>query len=72
MMTNSYPHELSLGDVYFSPVLPVLFLAFLAAVVTVTLFNKLKLSRYFYAPAYVFIAIMILYIVLIDAVWIKF
>ena len=28
MMTNSFPHELSLGDVYFSPILPVLLFAF--------------------------------------------
>jgi len=72
MMANSFPHELSLGDVYFSPILPVIFLAFLGAVFTVLLLNKLKLSRFFYAPPYVFIAIMALYMVLIDAFWIKF
>ncbi|WP_294955446.1 DUF1656 domain-containing protein [Sulfurovum sp.] len=71
-MTNSFPHELSLGDVYFSPILPVVFFAFLGAVFTVLLMNKLKLSRFFYAPPYVFIAIMTLYIILIDAFWIKF
>jgi hypothetical protein len=71
-MTNSYPHELSLGDVYFSPILPVMFFAFLAAVITVLLLNKLKLSRYLYAPPYVFVAIMTLYMVLIDTFWIKF
>ena len=72
MMTNSYPHELSLGDVYFSPILPVMFLSFLGAVITVLLLNKLKLSRYLYAPPYVFVAIMTLYMVLIDRFWIKF
>ena len=71
-MTNNYPHELSLGDVYFSPILPVLLFSFLAAVITVLLLNKLKLSRYFYASAYLFIAIMVLYAVLIDQLWIKF
>ena len=72
MMTNNYPHELSLSDACFSPLLPVVFLAFLGAVFTVMLLNKLKLSRFFYAPPYVFIAIMILYMVLIDTFWIKF
>ena len=71
-MTNNYPHELSIGDVYYSPILLVLILAFLAAGTTVVILNKLKLSRYVYAPSYVFIAIMILYIVLIDTFWIKF
>jgi len=71
-MTNNYPHELSAGDVYYSPMLLVVILAFLAAGVTVLILNKLKLSRYFYAPSYVFIAIMVIYMVLIDAFWIKF
>lgn len=69
---NPYPHELSLGDVYFSPLLLVALLAFIAALLTVTLLNKFKLTRYFYAPAYVFVAIMALYALLIDAVWIQF
>ncbi|MDQ7047247.1 MAG: DUF1656 domain-containing protein [Sulfurovum sp.] len=71
-MTNPYPHELSIGDVYFSPMLLVVILAFLAAAVTVLVCNKLKLSRFVVAPSYVFIAIMTLYVVLIDTFWIKF
>ena len=71
-MLNPYPHELSVGDVYYSPLLLVAFLAFLAALVTVMVLNKLKLTRYLYAPSYVFIAILALYMVLIDTFWIKF
>lgn len=71
-MTNPYPHELSLGDVYFSPMLLVLILAFFAAGITVIVLNKLKLSRFIAAPSYVFIAIMALYMVLIDTFWIRF
>jgi len=70
-MANSFPHELSIGDVYFSPLLPALFFAFLATLVTVMVMNKLKISRWFFAPAYVFLAIMTLYLLLIDALWIK-
>jgi hypothetical protein len=70
-MANSFPHELSIGDVYFSPLLPALFFAFLAALVTVMIMNKLKVSRWFYATSYVFLAIMTLYLVLIDTFWIK-
>jgi hypothetical protein len=78
-MINPYPHELSLGDVYYSPILlvysPILlvaFLSFIAALITVMVLNKLKLTRYLYAPSYVFIAIIALYMVLIDTYWIKF
>ena len=71
-MTNPFPHELSIGDVYYSPLILVAFLAFLAALVTVMVLNKLKLTRYLYAPSYVFIALIALYVVLIDTFWIKF
>lgn len=71
-MINPYPHELSVGDVYFSPMLLVVVLAFLAASITVLVLNKLKVSRFIVAPSYVFIAIMALYMVLIDVFWIKF
>lgn len=71
-MTNPYPHELSAGDVYFSPLLLVVILAFLAAGLTVMVLNKLKVSRFIAAPSYVFIAITALYMVLIDTFWIKF
>ena len=71
-MTNPFPHELSIGDVYYSPILAVSILSFLAALMTVMLLNKLKLTRYLAAPSYVFIAIMALYMVLIDTFWIKF
>jgi len=71
-MNNPFPHELSVGDVYYSPLLLVAFLSFLAALITVMVLNKLKLTRYLYAPSYIFIAIMALYMVLIDTFWIKF
>jgi hypothetical protein len=71
-MTNAFPHELSIGDVYFSPLLAVVFFSFIAAVITVMLMNKLKLTRYLYAPSYVFVSFVALYMVLIDTFWIKF
>ncbi len=70
--TNPYPHELCVSDVCFSPALPVIVLGFLAALLTVGLLNKLKLSRWFFAPPYVFLAIMTLYMLAIDRYWIHF
>jgi hypothetical protein len=71
-MHNPFPHELPIGDVYYSPLLLVLGIAFFSSLLTVMILNKLKLTRYLYAPSYVFIAIMALYVVLIDVYWIKF
>ena len=71
-MSNPYPHELGIGEIYFSPLIAAMLLAFLATLVTVMILNKLKLSRYFFAPSYIFIAIMTLYLILVDTFWIKF
>jgi hypothetical protein len=68
---SRYPHELSIGDVYIEPIIPVTLLAFILAIATIGILNKLKLSRYFYAPSYIFLAIMVLYILAIDHFWIK-
>jgi len=72
MLTETYPHELSIGDVYFTPFLAIFLLSFFATLVTVIVLNKLKLARYFYAPQYAFLAIMVLYALLIDRYLIRF
>ena len=65
------PTELMLGDVYYSPFLLVIFLAFVITGVSAILLNKLKLSRFFYHPPSVYLAIMVIYIILIDTYLIK-
>ena len=64
------PRELALGDVYFSPLLPVFTCALLGAWITVIILNKLRLSRYIMYPSTTFLALMVLYILLMDALWI--
>jgi len=66
-----FPHELAVGDVYFSPLLLVVILSFLAAGLTTVIFNKLRIASYIVYPSLAFLAIMTLYIVLIDALFIK-
>jgi len=71
-VNKSYPHELAIGDIYFTPFLAVFALSFFATLVTVVILNRFKFSRYFYAPQYVFLAIMVLYALLIDRYIIRF
>ena len=66
-----FAHELALGDVYFSPLLLVIILAFIAASITGAFFNKLRLSQYIIYPPLSFIAIMVIYVVMIDRFFIK-
>lgn len=65
------PHELALGDVYFSPWVPVFTLALLGAWLTTTVLNKLRLSRYIMYPSTTFLAILVAYILLMNAYWIR-
>jgi len=65
-------HELALGDVYLSPLLIVVFLAFVFASITAIVLNKLKVSHYMLYPSLSFICIMVLYMALIDSFIIKF
>jgi Ca2+/Na+ antiporter len=65
------PHELAIGDVYLSPLLPVFSIALLAAWVSTVLLNKLRLSRYVMFPSTTFLTLMLLYILLMNAFWIR-
>ena len=67
---NELPREVALGDVYLSPMLPVFVVALLAAYISVKLLNKLRLSRYIMFPSTTFLALMTLYILLLDRFWI--
>jgi hypothetical protein len=68
---NDFPHELALGDVYMSPFVPVFSLALLGAWVTVGVLNKLRLSRYIMYPSTTFMSFLALYMLLMDALWIR-
>ncbi|GHA35900.1 DUF1656 domain-containing protein [Photobacterium aphoticum] len=74
MVTESsrVPHELAWGDVYYSPLLSVIVLAVIAAWITVIMMNKTRLSRLIIYPSTTFLAITVLYVVAIDALWIPF
>lgn len=68
---NELPHELALGDVYLSPMVPVFTLALLGAWLSSVLLNKLRLSRYIMFPSTTFLTLMTLYILLMNTFWIK-
>lgn len=65
------PHELAWGDVYYSPLIPVFSVALIASWLTITVLNKMRLSRYIVFPNATFIALMVAYMLLLDQLWIK-
>ena len=58
------PSELAIGGVYVSPLLVAAVLGTIAAVVTAKLLNRWRLSRHFFYPPLVLVAMMIIYTVL--------
>lgn len=60
------PHEFAIGEVFMPPLLVAVFMGLLAAVVTAHLLNRYRLSRFFFYPPLVFLALIVIYTVLIG------
>ena len=65
------PHELAIGDVYLSPLLPVIAISLIATWLAIIVLNKLRLSRYIMYPSTTFLAQMVCYMLILDTYWIK-
>ena len=55
------PHELHIGEVFFPPILLDATLGLVAASITAGLLNRFRMSRYFYHPSLVLIALAVIY-----------
>ncbi len=55
------PSELAVGGVFFPPLLIAAVLGVAAAVLTALLLNRYRLSRYFFHPPLVFLALAVIY-----------
>ncbi len=60
------PHEMAIGGVYFPPLLFSGALGTIVASIAATLLNRLNLSRYFFYPPLVFVAMAVIFTVLIS------
>jgi len=55
------PHEIHLGEIFFPPMLLNAALGLVAASLTARLLNRFRVSRYFYHPPLVLIALAVIY-----------
>lgn len=55
------PSEFSIAGVYFPPLLIVAIAAVVAAWLTAMALNRFRLSRFFYSPPLVFLALSVIY-----------
>ena len=60
------PHEFAIGGIYLPPLLIAAILGVLGAIVSARLLNRYRLSRYFFYPPVVMLAMMAVYTVLIG------
>jgi hypothetical protein len=65
------PSEFAIGGVYMPPMLIAAILAVLLAVLTGWLLNRYRLSRYFFYPPLVFMALTIIYTVAVGTFFIR-
>jgi hypothetical protein len=65
-MMMPIPHEFAIGGVYMPPLLVAGMFGIIATVVTARLLDRYRLSRYFFYPPLVSLALMIIYTVLIG------
>ncbi|NOR79518.1 MAG: DUF1656 domain-containing protein [Methyloprofundus sp.] len=68
---NSMPHEFVIGGAYMPPLLIAAFLGFAATYVTIQLFNRYRLSRYFAYPPIVIMALIVIYTIFFGTFFIK-
>ena len=66
------PHEFAIGGVYMPPLLVAGLLGVIAAVATAWLLNRYGLSRYFFYPPLVFVALAVIFMVLFGTSLIPF
>lgn len=63
---NQIPHEIAFGGVYMPPLLVASLIGAIAASFTAKLLNRYRLSKYFFYPPLVFVALLIIYTIFID------
>ena len=66
------PHEFVIAEVYVPPLLIAAILGTIAAVAASRLLNRYRLSRYFFYPPLVFVALAVIFTVLLGTVLIPF
>jgi hypothetical protein len=64
---NLIPSEFAIAEVYFPPLLIAALLGFVAAWLTALLLNRYRLSRSFFYPPLVLLALAVIYTVLIGS-----
>jgi len=69
---NSIPSEFTVGSIYLPPLLVAGCIGVLLAYLTARLLNRYRLSRHFFYPPLVFVALAVLYTVAVGYLFVPF
>jgi hypothetical protein len=69
-MMTPIPHEFAIGGVYVPPMLVAALFGIIAALLTTRLLNRKRLTKYFFYPPLVSLALMVIYTVFIGTFFI--
>lgn len=72
MAFGKIPVEISVGGIYFPPVLLVIVIACIMTLITIAFFNRYQLLNYVWYPQLFFVALTVIYIWGINLLWIPF
>ncbi|WP_309396530.1 DUF1656 domain-containing protein [Cerasicoccus maritimus] len=64
------PHEFTIGGVMMPPLFVSAWLGLVASIITAKLLNRFRLARFFFYPPLVFMAMMVIYTLLIGVLFI--
>lgn len=64
------PSEVAIGGVYLPPLLVAAILGIILAVITASVLNRARLSRHFFYPPLVFVAMTVIYTIVIGTLFI--
>jgi hypothetical protein len=68
---SQIPYEIAIGEVLMPPLLVAGSLAVIATIVTAQLLNRYRLSRYLFHPPLVFVALAVIYTVIIGTFFVR-
>lgn len=65
------PHEVAIGGIFMPPLLIASTFGLIASLMTTRVLNRLRMSKYFFYPPLLFMALAVIYTVLIGTLVIK-
>jgi hypothetical protein len=69
---NQIPHEIAIGGIYMPPLFVAALMGIVLAIIAAKILNKYRLSKYFFYPPLVFVAMVVIFTVLVENILFMF